>query len=59
MRKFRGSAFLIGTALSLSAACALAQDKVIGYVKTVNANASVLLNGQLVPATPGMALQVG
>lgn len=38
---------------------AMAQDDVIGYIKTVQADASVVMAGQAVPAKPGMALQPG
>ena len=55
----KGRALLTGAFVSLFGTCAIAQDNVIGYVKTASASASVLSNGQLVPATPGMALQVG
>jgi hypothetical protein len=37
----------------------MAQDKVIGFIKTVDANASILVNGLIVAAKPGMALQIG
>lgn len=51
---------LVSTALALSGAQAGAQNQeVIGYIKTVDANASVVLGGQTTPAKPGMALQRG
>ncbi len=37
----------------------MAQDNVIGFVKTVDASASVVTAGQVVAAQPGMALYVG
>ncbi|MGV8805864.1 MAG: FecR family protein [Polaromonas sp.] len=45
--------------LCLAATSAMAQDKVIGFIKTVDANASVVIAGQAVPARPGMALELG
>jgi hypothetical protein len=50
---------ILGAAFSLSCACVMAQDKVIGFIKTVDANASILVNGLIVAAKPGMALQIG
>lgn len=37
----------------------MADDAVIGFVKTVSANASVVTAGEAMPAYPGMALRVG
>lgn len=37
----------------------MAEDTVIGFVKTVDASASVVIAGQTVAAQPGMALQLG
>lgn len=45
--------------LYLAATSAMAEDAVIGFVKTVDANASVLIAGQAVAARPGMALHQG
>ena len=45
--------------LCLAATSVMAQDKVIGFIKTVDANASVVLEGQAVAAQPGMALELG
>lgn len=43
----------------LVATSVMAQDNVIGFVKTVHANASVVTSGQPVAAQPGMALHLG
>lgn len=43
----------------LAASSVMAQDSVIGFVKTVDANASVVTAGQAIAAQPGMALHLG
>jgi hypothetical protein len=43
----------------LCLASAQAQDNVIGYIKTVEANASIVTAGQAEPAKPGMPLLMG
>ncbi len=45
--------------LYLSTTSVMADDAVIGFVKTVSANASVVTAGEAMPAYPGMALRVG
>ena len=45
--------------LCLSTTSVMAQDKVIGFIKTVDSNASVMLAGQAVAAQPGMILELG
>lgn len=59
-RLFPSKSLLACTVLALSGAQVGAQNQeVIGYVKTVDASASVVLAGQATPAKPGMALQRG
>ncbi len=38
---------------------ASAQEAVMGYIKTASADATVVVNGQTLPAKPGMALETG
>ena len=45
--------------LCLAASSVMAQDNVVGFVKTVGANASVVTADQAVAAQPGMALHPG
>ncbi len=59
MHSSRLISVILGAAFSFSCACVMAQDKVIGFIKTVDANASILANGLIVAAKPGMALQIG
>lgn len=68
MQIFRLKTLLASAILALSGAQVSAQNQapnqaqnqeVIGYIKTVDANANVVLGGQATPAKPGMALQRG
>jgi len=45
--------------LCFSAAPALAQDSIIGYIKTVQPDASLVIGGKSVKALPGMPVQTG
>lgn len=45
--------------LTVAANVAMADDTVIGFVKTVEGSASILAAGEAVVAQPGMALRVG
>jgi len=49
----------LGLGLLLSTAAALAQDSVIGYVKTVQADATMVIGGKSIKALPGMPVQTG
>ena len=59
MRIFKPKPYHLLALLCLATTSVMAQDKVIGFIKTVDANASVVLAGQSVPAQPGMALELG
>lgn len=50
---------LLAGALCFTACSAMAQDSVIGYVKTTQANASLVMGSEQVPAEPGMPLLRG
>ena len=56
---FKLRSFLAVLCLAFSASIALADDTIIGFVKTVEGNASIIAAGTAVPAQPGMALRVG
>jgi hypothetical protein len=55
----RAANCLCAALLALCSNLAMAQDSVIGYVKTVDAQASVATAGQSAPARPGMPLHIG
>ena len=45
--------------LFLNASVVLAQDSVIGYVKTVQPEATMVVDGKSIKALPGMPVQIG
>lgn len=61
MKKYRGQvlAVAVWVGLAASAMPVIAQDAVIGYVKTAQAEASLLVGGKAVKAEPGMPVQIG
>ena len=59
MRILKPKPYHLLAVLCLAATSVMAQDKVIGFIKTVDANASVMVAGQAVAAQPGMALEQG
>ncbi len=50
---------LLAALLSVAAAASWAQDAAIGYVKTVEGDATVLVAGKAQKAQPGTPLQIG
>lgn len=61
MKKYRGrmAAVALWAGLTASAVPVLAQDAVIGYVKTAQDEASLVVDGKPVKAQPGMPVQIG
>jgi hypothetical protein len=50
---------VLATALSVAGSAALAQDTVIGYIKTVQGDATVSVAGKATKAQPGSPMQIG
>ncbi|MDO9165494.1 MAG: FecR domain-containing protein [Rhodoferax sp.] len=50
---------VLSMAFSMAGGASLAQDAVIGYVKTVQGDAAVLVAGKATKAQPGTPVQVG
>ena len=59
MTGIRFKNYFLAVISALSMVPAIAQEGVIGYVKTVAAQASVVSAGQTTPAKPGLALHLG
>ena len=57
--RHRAIELLFGAVFCLGSPAALAQDGLIGFVKTVQAEASLIVDGKPIKAVPGMPLQTG
>jgi hypothetical protein len=56
---FNARLLVLATVFSVLAGASLAQDTAIGYVKTVQGGASVLVAGKATRAQPGTPVQIG
>ena len=61
LKQFSGriAIFSVGLGMLLSAVSAVAQDTVIGHIKTVQSEASIQVGDKNIKALPGMPVQTG